>query len=169
MNQLDKTKFAGSLLAVSEMYDKAISPEYVEIYWLALKEYELDDIRESWGKHLKNTENGMFMPKPCDVIKIITGGQKSAALEAWQKVVAQIRKHGYVGSQGVDDFATNVAVNVAVEKIGGWRFLCGLTSEQLEKKRVEFEVMYNRELPLSYASILSGKAHGSHSFQKVIP
>ena len=137
MELIEKTLFARTLLAVAEIYEKSIAQDYIEIYWGALKEYFLDDIREAFGEHIKNTQTGMFMPKPADVIKQIEKNSRIISESKWDKVIFVMRRFGRYGHSELDSSTLNI-----VNSMGGWYHLCSLNDFEIQKLKSKFELEY---------------------------
>jgi len=69
MNSTDKAGFATHILAIAEIYGKALSPAAIGIYWTALQGYPLAAVQRAFERHVQNSEAGRFFPKPADLIR----------------------------------------------------------------------------------------------------
>ncbi len=87
MKSTDKPGFAINILAIAEIYGKALSPAAIGIYWNALQGYPLADVQRAIERHVNDPASGQFFPKPADLIRHLQprpedGGHPSAD-EAW--------------------------------------------------------------------------------------
>lgn len=69
MNSTDKAGFATHILAIAEIYGKALSPAAIGIYWTALQGYPLAEVQRAIERHVQDSEAGRFFPKPADLIR----------------------------------------------------------------------------------------------------
>lgn len=69
MNSTDKAGFATHILAIAEIYGKALSPVAIGIYWNALQGYRLAEVQRAFERHVQDSEAGRFFPKPADLIR----------------------------------------------------------------------------------------------------
>jgi hypothetical protein len=69
MNSTDKAGFATHILAIAEIYGKALSPAAIDIYWTALRGYPLTEVQCAFERHVQDAEAGRFFPKPADLIR----------------------------------------------------------------------------------------------------
>ena len=85
----DKREFAGIMEAVMLLYGKDSTPALLRLYWNALADYPIEQVRWAFDHWVKDAKQGTFMPKPADIIRTIqeaTGtieGQWLTANEAW--------------------------------------------------------------------------------------
>lgn len=70
MNKNDRMAFAEILTGLGEIYDKKISKIIIEIYWDALKEYPLDDVKRATN-NIVRTHKYATLPKPAEFIEFI--------------------------------------------------------------------------------------------------
>ena len=71
MNSTDKASFATHILAIAEIYGKALSPAAIGIYWNALQGYPLAEVQRAIERHVQDAEAGRFFPKPADLIRYL--------------------------------------------------------------------------------------------------
>lgn len=117
MQQSDYDNFTKMLGAVSELYARpAMSAYALAMWWGALREYDLDAVRQALDRHVKNPDNGQFVPKPADVIRMMGGTSEDSALVAWAKVDKAIRQVGTYASVAFDD----PLIHRAIFEMGGW-------------------------------------------------
>ncbi|MFZ1642573.1 MAG: hypothetical protein WAV07_14310 [Candidatus Contendobacter sp.] len=87
MKSTDKPGFAINILAIAEIYGKALSPAAIGIYWNALRDYPLAEVQRATERHVADPVNGQFFPKPADIIRYLTAAQDGAGHpgpdEAW--------------------------------------------------------------------------------------
>ena len=69
MNSTDKSGFAAHILAIAEIYGKALSTPAIGIYWTALQGYPLAAVQRAIERHVHDPEAGRYFPKPADLIR----------------------------------------------------------------------------------------------------
>lgn len=141
MNDLDKKEFSQVMTATGEMYDKSISTSLMRMYFDALKNLTVDQVKEGLSRHSLDLKSGQFFPKPADIVRNIDGASISTedrALTAWMAVEAAISS---VGSYGTLKLGDKQAM-MAVKAIGSWQQLCATDREKLAFKRQEFIANY---------------------------
>lgn len=104
------------LVAVGDLYSKTISEFAIGLYFNALKEYDLPAVRQAFDRCVKNPDSGQFMPKPADLINMITGSSLDQSHAAWVKVDKAIRQVGTYASVVFDD----PLIHKVVTDMGGW-------------------------------------------------
>lgn len=139
MNDCDKHDFHGLLNTTFDYYLKP-KPENqnVLMYFLALKRFDLEEIREAIGRHVQDTDAGQWLPKAADIIRNITGNTQTQAELAWTKVDRTIRCIGPHQSVCFDDRI----IHAVIEDMGGWISLCAVGSEEYPFKHNEFIKRY---------------------------
>jgi hypothetical protein len=83
----DKTTlqaFGSALRDTMELYDKSVSEDALRVWWAALADYSLEQVRGGLTRHLRDPERGRFPPKPAVVI----GAINSAYAERWPSAEA---------------------------------------------------------------------------------
>lgn len=138
MKESERADFAKLLTGVAELYGKKMSPMLMNIYWMALKRFDLVAIRQSINRHVNNVDIGQFMPKPADVIRYLEGDSETHALKAWSKVESAIRKIGGYNTVIFDD----PLIAVVVRSMGGWPRLCGMLTKDMPFRAGEFMRRY---------------------------
>ena len=86
MIDADKDRFSETLGGIAGFYGVDLPIASAAIYWSALLEYGIRDIREAIAAHIKDPEHGRFMPKPADIIRHLPAGQSTVmgADAAWE-------------------------------------------------------------------------------------
>jgi hypothetical protein len=157
MDESNKEDFAKSMMGIGETYDKNISKELMATYWNVLKRFDINEVVDAFGRHLENTDNGQFFPKPADIIRAIQGSTEGRSLNAWTLVDKSIRTIGPYQDVVFDD----ALIHSVIDDMGGWVSLCSTNDTEYPFKANEFKTRY-RSLqsnpPDSYPQILSGLA-----------
>lgn len=112
--------------------------ELKRTYFEALKSYSIDDVREALVRHLRDADQGQFIPKPADVIRNIDGNTNTQAEMAWTKVDKAIRMVGPYRSVAFDD----PIIHTVITDMGGWILLCGTGEDEYPFKHNEFIKRY---------------------------
>ncbi len=158
--------FAKQMMVVGELYKTPVSELLAELYWTSLEGYEFADIKRAIKQHINNADQGRFMPKPADLVKIIDGSGQAKAQLAWSKVAKAIARIGHYKTVVFDD----PLIHRVIDDMDGWCRLCMVTDKELPFKAREFEQRYTSYLlkpPMEYPKQLSGytEQHNSaHSF-----
>lgn len=87
MRPEDKTEFSNLLIAAMAVYERQITRAVADLYFNALGQFTLAQVREGLGRHMQDPEAGKFSPKPADVIQQIAGSKSDDGRpgkdEAW--------------------------------------------------------------------------------------
>lgn len=124
---MDKLRFGKALMALAEYYGKELSDGVIQLYWQGLQQYSIDDIESAIGRHLQNPDNGQWMPKIADVVRMIEGTTQSSAAISWAKVMRAVGSVGQYQSIVFDD----PVIHLAIGDIGGWPSVCQCEVEEL--------------------------------------
>ena len=141
MNDNDKRKFHEIMTGTGEAYGKEITKPLLTIYFSALGDYTIDQVSQSINKHLVDTRNGQYFPKPADIVRNIAGASISTedrAMAAWMAVEAAISSVGSYGTLKLED----KQAMMAVKAIGSWQQLCATDRDKMAFKRQEFIANY---------------------------
>jgi hypothetical protein len=83
MQAPDRERFRAVMTGMAKVYEREIDAPLLDAYWLALREWSLDDFERAAG-HLMATSK--FMPRPADFNELRKAGQLTAG-EAWEQVL----------------------------------------------------------------------------------
>lgn len=134
MTEADRPGFAELLHAVYGFYRQGCSDTVLDIWWAAMRSFDLVAIRDALGRHAMNPDSGMFLPKPADVVRMLGGSTLDSAMMALAKLEAAM---GHVGAYHTVVFDDSV-IHRVVEEMGGWIGLCQTKSRDWEFRRTEF-------------------------------
>lgn len=138
MKQQEFDEFCELLDHISEQYGKPLSVGAKMLYWQGLIEFDLSAVKEALGRHLRNPDNGMFMPKIADVVRMLQGTSQDSALIAWAKVDKAVRQVGTGQSVVFDD----AIIHRVLQEMGGWLSLGSKTNDEWPFVAKEFENRY---------------------------
>lgn len=116
MNESEKVQFIEILTGIGEIYEKKMSTVVLEIYWEALKEYPLDDIKRATNNIVQTHKYATF-PKPAEFIEYI-----DPPIEAGMKAELMTEEFyaRFVGS-GYESFEwKDPVLAMTVRHYGGW-------------------------------------------------
>lgn len=142
MTESDLEEFGTLMMAIGELYSKALSPALLKLYWNALEAYDLADVRRALTIHTRDPDHGPFFPKPGDVERALQGNKETRAMVAWSKVERAVRCVGPWQSVVFDD----PIIHAVVRDMGGWIALCGHADKEWPFRRAEFVKRYSGEL-----------------------
>ncbi|MBP9728918.1 MAG: hypothetical protein KBD23_02105 [Gammaproteobacteria bacterium] len=155
MKDIEKTGFSTSLIKVGQYYGRMVSGDLAEIYWDALKDFELEDIKRALVVHYRQVEEGRFFPKIADLIRLLEGSPESRSLIAWTCVDSTMGRVGRYQSLIFDDRL----IHAVVEDMGGWIKLCEQPLKDLSFIAADFQKRYRAyigRLPLRHPRYLVG-------------
>lgn len=171
MQQSEFKEFCQLLDHISEQW-KPLSAGLKMLYWQGLIEYDLSAIKESLGRHLKNPDNGQFMPKIADVVRMLQGTSQDSALIAWAKVDKAVRSVGTGQSVVFDD----ALIHRVLQEMGGWLSLGTKQNDEWPFVAKEFENRYRgykqRNEKFEYTAKMLGlydHQNASHGFKESTP
>jgi len=73
MVESDKNEFRDVMAMVCELYSKKMSREMLQMYFGALIQFSIEDVKKGIGEHISCKKHGTFFPKPADIIRGIEG------------------------------------------------------------------------------------------------
>lgn len=160
MNGEDAGGFRRMLAAAYTLYGKDLTPQALDLWFESLKHYDLAAISGALSAHVRNPDNGQFLPRPADVVRNIEGGSDDAALLAWAKVDRALRVVGPYRTVVFDD----PLIHYAVAAIGGWIKLGTLSDEDWKYQRIPFATIYRgaRMRKVNYPGKLLGIAESDN-------
>lgn len=156
MQSTEFERFKQVLSKTFAVYEKTLSDVLLEVWWESLRAYELQEFTRALSAHIRNPDNGQFLPKPADVIRALRGTSANTAQSAWTKVDSAVRKVGPHRSVAFDD----PVIHRVILDMGGWIRMCGHSNEEWPFVQREFENRYrgfsvSGEIP-EYPRILTG-------------
>lgn len=86
MNKQDADDFKLMLESTMSIYSAECNVNVLRIWWAALANNEFLIVKEAFSRHIQDSKNGRFAPKPADIIGIIetlSQDQRLGADEAW--------------------------------------------------------------------------------------
>jgi hypothetical protein len=174
MNQQDFKPFCNHLDLVAEQYNKTLSEGLKMLYFQGLQHYDFEAVKQAMVRHLQNPDNGMFMPKIADFVKMMQGNTQDSALLAWAKVDKAIRMIGTWESVVFDD----PIIHRVLADMGGWLSLSDKQEEDWPFVAKEFENRYRgykqRNDSVEYPPVMIGRyekenfVNGHHSQEPLL-
>ncbi len=164
MTKQDLQDLTSMLTALAEMYGKPKLSDFVVSLWCkAMQGYSIEAIRAAFSAHVQNPDNGQFMPKPADIIRLIGGTNQDKAMIAWAKVDKAVRLIGTYADVVFDD----PLIHAVVTDMGGWIALGQKNDDEWPFIAKEFETRYRsyamrQETPLCQP-VLTGIANAHNS------
>lgn len=156
MQQSDRKRFASAMTALGEYYGREFTRPVLDIYWQGLAVYEIADVETGFVRHMRNPDNGQFMPKVADLVRLIEGSTQERASVAWTKLRRAIQNHGYYDSVVFDD----PIIHAVVWDMGGWSLVSDLKTDQATFVERDFASRYRaysaRGVPHVYPARLIG-------------
>lgn len=118
-----------SLAPLVELHQKNVSPTLWDLYFETLKDIPADRFRAVVKQHALTSQ---WFPKPSE-LRDLAGVNSGASHEdeaelVWPVVTQAIRSEGYMATVNFGPL-----VNGVIESMGGWDYLCELSSTELHK------------------------------------
>ncbi len=134
--------FARELALVAETFGATISSAHIEIYFRALNDLPLEQVRAAMDAACRRLR---FFPKPVELRELITGSPDERAERAWTRVRQGIMRG--VGGYRLIDFG-DMALHATIDAMGGWaRFYSlgfrGVEEVAIATARKEFLQLYS--------------------------
>lgn len=163
MKTSDYKDFHEGISGVMAFYNKNLSKFELDTWWAVLKQYNLEAIQEAFSRHLANTDNGQFFPKPADIIRMLEGSTQDTSLIAWTKVDNALRSTGTYSSICFDD----PLINKVLHDMGGWIPFGTKSNDEWPFVAKEFQTRYrgykSRSMIPDYPSHLIGMAEAHNT------
>jgi hypothetical protein len=160
-NTANKERFSAALYGTFEIYERQCSKMMIQIWWAAVKHYDIDLVCKALTDHITDPDTGHFPPKPADVIRHITGTKTDVSMLAWHKVLNAM-SYGAGRSVCFDD----AAINQTISDIGGWQLLLMVHVYKMDFKAKQFETRYQQYInnpPLNPPTHLIGREEQSNN------
>lgn len=152
-------EFSNYILGMASMRRIDLSPMQVEIWFETLREFDIDSIKSAMLRHMKDPDEGKWMPQPSDIIRIMQGGGTMNLAElAWNQAFKAVE---IVGSW-VDVLFDDPIVHAVIDGMGGWAKFCQGTYKDFDYKRQQFIRSYNaykQREDFDYPAVLIGITH----------
>lgn len=134
MDEAFEVRFQEIFSTISEMYDKNPSPFVFELWFNSLKRFDMQAIDRAFSIHVQDPDNGKFMPKPADIVRIIEGSGQDSAFVAWTKFEKGLSSVGTYETVVFDD----PLIHAVVSDMGGWIRLGQTTDKEIPFVKNEF-------------------------------
>lgn len=145
MTENDGNKFKELITAINVTYGEEFTQPQTLLWWNMFKPYPIEAFEQAVYQHMADPEQGMFSPKPANIMKFINGTtkQNEQAIEdkadiAWLTITGEIKRIGSYGSLKMED----KQALAAVKSLGGWKFICSKTEADLVWLHKEFVATY---------------------------
>jgi len=111
--------FGMLLLAMGEVFNEPVSPMRAELFCRACEDVPFAAMQQAANAHIRTAT---FFPKPAELRAFVLGRPDDQAELAWQHVLREVKRVGYIGKPTWPDAATEKAALGLFG--GGWRTLC---------------------------------------------
>lgn len=172
MTPENKAEFAVLVTSVYAFYRQDCSDFAVSVWWEACKPFDFAAVRSAFNRHAVNPDNGQYMPKPADIVKLLQGTSTDGAMVAWSKVDKAVRQVGTYASVAFDD----PIVHAVIQDMGGWVEFGRKSEDEWPFVAKEFQTRYRGYRTQGgagdYPRVLVGIAqaqNSQHGFQSQPP
>ena len=131
-------ELASMIAQTYEFYEKEFSEFAITVWLGALKGFEMEQIKRAFAYHIARADNGQFMPKPADIVRILRGSTSDRASVAWGKVDKAVRSIGNYQSIVFDD----PIIHLVIEDMGGWVQICSKSDRDWPFTENHFKTSY---------------------------
>lgn len=138
MTENDKGPFFTLMGGVHAFYRQDFSDFAGGVWWMAMKPFDYPAVQDALNRHCVNPDNGQFMPKPADVVRLLQGSSQDGALVAWAKVDRAVRQVGTYSTVVFDD----PVIHRVIQDMGGWVGLGTKDEKEWPFVAKEFENRY---------------------------
>jgi hypothetical protein len=121
MTDQDAADFATLMLGLGETYGEPVSDARIEIYFAALSDMTLPEIRAAATAHVRGCK---FFPRPAELREGLDGSAEDRAELAWLSVMRIVRAFGFYNEPPPDAWMDEATRRAALDLYGGWRGLC---------------------------------------------
>lgn len=121
MTERDRERFSDLMVGLGETYGEPVSAARMEIYFAALMDLPLAELRAAATIHVQTQK---FFPRPSELREALHGTPEDRAELAWLAVLRLVRRFGYWRAPGEMDWPDEATYRAAMELYGGWRALC---------------------------------------------
>lgn len=149
-------RFHEVLAGVHDFYGKELTPFALQVWELACKQFDVEQVTKALSAHLMDAERGQFMPKPADIVRQLQGTSTDRSLLAWGKVFDAMQSVGAYRSVVFDDGV----IHAVIEDIGGWPKMCRYPNDELQflqKRFCDSYRAYAGRQDIAYPSQLMGE------------
>ncbi|MDB4352004.1 hypothetical protein OAA60_01060 [Porticoccaceae bacterium] len=141
MNKSDFIEFKNGMMMLAEVYRVEVNQAQMSIYWDALAVLSIDELLLSIRKHISDTDQGQWFPKPANLLKQVHGNE---AQSAWAALCDELSRGGSdVGPKTI----------AAITAAGGLYNVRRMTAYQLDHYRKQFIDSYCADLAEKPAQI----------------
>lgn len=134
----DQPQFAATLSGVYAMYKNDLSDALISIWWETCKSFDFSAVSEAFTRHCMNPDNGQYLPKPADIIRLLGGTSQDGGLIAWAKVDRALRSVGTYQTVVFDD----PIIHAVIMDMGGWVSLGTKSEDEWPFVGKEFQNRY---------------------------
>jgi len=138
MQTSDNEQFVALIGDVYAFYRQDFSRFAAGVWLQAMQPFDFRAVADALNKHCVNPDNGQYLPKPADIVKMLQGSTQDSALVAWSKVDAAIRMRGTYVSVVFDD----PIIHRVILEMGGWVQIGGKGEKDMPFLRNEFVNRY---------------------------
>lgn len=138
MHDTEKQQFFGLMADVYAFYHRDTSRFALNVWWEAMKPFDFAAVSDAINRHCVNPDNGQYVPKPSDIVKLLRGSTQDSALGAWAKVDKAVRSVGTYRSVTFDD----PIILLVLQDMGGWVALGTKKEDEWPFVAREFENRY---------------------------
>jgi len=138
MTQADFKDFCDLIDLIAEQYSKPVSEGAKVLYFQGLIDFDFEAVKQALFRHIRNPDNGMFMPKIADIVKMLQGSTQDSAMLAWSKVDKAVRQVGTQVSVAFDD----PIIHRVILDMGGWLKFGTKSEAEWPYVEKEFETRY---------------------------
>jgi len=111
-------EFVTMLFAMGELFNETVSAVRAEMICRALEDLDFDAVKQAAAAHVRSAT---FFPKPAELRRLVEGNVEDGAELAWEHVLREVRRVGYVGTPV---WPSAVTQRAAEGLFGSWRALC---------------------------------------------
>lgn len=126
MTDDDRIRFVQAIAGAYVFFGQELTEFHIRVWADACAAFTAAEVEAALAAHLADPQRGAFLPRPADVVRLIRGDGREAALLAWQRVLEEVRDRGSYSRPDIDEPSRR-----ALDVIGGWGALCRSQTAEL--------------------------------------
>lgn len=120
MRGSDRPELLKLVTDVLGYYRQNVSEFTLAVWWQAMQQFDLEQVRKALTAHATDAERGQFAPKVADIVRILAGTVTDRSQLAWGKAHEAMSAVGAYTDVVFDD----PAIHAVIEDMGGWPKVC---------------------------------------------
>jgi len=140
---------------IGELYKFRPTKAIMNLYWTTLDPYQIEDVISATYKHVMSPKYGNYMPKPCDIIRQISGDCRTVSHRDWLNFYNSLSQ---VGPYDLVKYESDM-IHGFISYYGGWKKI--RAAIHFENNKTSFPTSVNKKFDDFYFSSQEHDAYDS--------